>query len=42
MVASQSGVALVNGFSKNMLTVFLEEGRVLNLEDMMELAISGE
>ena len=42
VVANQSGVALVSGFSKNMLTVFLEEGKVSNPEDMMELAISGE
>ncbi|KAE8098701.1 hypothetical protein FH972_016745 [Carpinus fangiana] len=42
VVANQSGVALVSGFSKNMLTVFLEEGRVSNPKDMMELAISGE
>ncbi|KAE8098702.1 hypothetical protein FH972_016746 [Carpinus fangiana] len=42
VVASQSGVALVSGFSKNMLTVFLNEGRIQTPEDVMELALSGE
>ncbi|XP_059427847.1 uncharacterized protein LOC132161689 [Corylus avellana] len=42
VVASQSGVALVSGFSKNMLTVFLGEGRIQTSEDVMELALSGE
>ncbi|XP_059650881.1 uncharacterized protein LOC132297160 [Cornus florida] len=42
VVARQSGVALVSGFSKNLLTMFLEGGGVVNPEDVMELAISGE
>jgi hypothetical protein len=40
--ASQSGVALVSGFSKNLLTLFLEEGGIVNPEAVMGLAISGE
>ncbi|XP_060197035.1 uncharacterized protein LOC132626243 [Lycium barbarum] len=39
--ANQKGVALVSGFSKNLLTLFLEE-RDFNPEDIMEAAISGE
>jgi len=42
VVARQSGVALVSGFSKNMLTIFLDEGRIQTPEDVMELALSGE
>ncbi|KAK9277542.1 hypothetical protein L1049_007087 [Liquidambar formosana] len=40
--ATQKGVALVSGFSKNLLTLFLEEGGALNPEAVMEAAISGE
>ncbi|GAB4839718.1 hypothetical protein Ancab_020428 [Ancistrocladus abbreviatus] len=39
---TQMGVALVSGFSKNLLTLFLEEGGVLSPEAAMEAAISGE
>ncbi|KAK3041333.1 hypothetical protein RJ639_002314 [Escallonia herrerae] len=42
VVASQSGVALVSGFSKNLLTIFLEGGGVMNPEDVMAMAIAGE
>ncbi|CAI9775974.1 unnamed protein product [Fraxinus pennsylvanica] len=42
VLANQSGVALVSGFSKNLLTMFLEGGGVVNPEEVMELAISGE
>nr|GMD62859.1 uncharacterized protein LOC109185905 isoform X2 [Ipomoea batatas] len=42
VVANQSGVALVSGFSKNLLTMFLENGGIVNPEEVMELAISGE
>jgi hypothetical protein len=42
VVATQSGVALVSGFSKNMLTIFLEEGGIVNPEEVMGLAIAGE
>lgn len=42
VMASQSGVALVSGFSKNILTMFLEGGGVVNPVDVMEMAISGE
>lgn len=42
VLANQSGVALVSGFSKNLLTMFLEGGGVVNPEAVMELAISGE
>lgn len=41
VAAKQSGVALVSGFSKNLLTIFLEGG-IVNPEDVMGLAISGE
>ncbi|KAI7996281.1 Uncharacterized protein L728 [Camellia lanceoleosa] len=37
----QKGVALVSGFSKNLLKMFLEEGGVLSPESTMELAIAG-
>ncbi|KAG8373926.1 hypothetical protein BUALT_Bualt11G0076000 [Buddleja alternifolia] len=39
---NQPGVALVSGFSKNLMKLFLEEGGVLNPEDVMEAAISGK
>lgn len=39
---NQKGVALVSGFSKNLLTLFLEENGKLNPETVMEAAISGE
>ncbi|CAA3021155.1 Hypothetical predicted protein [Olea europaea subsp. europaea] len=42
VLANQSGVALVSGFSKNLLTIFLEGGGIVNPEEVMELAISGE
>ncbi|CAL5338084.1 uncharacterized protein LOC114275108 [Camellia sinensis] len=39
---NQKGVALVSGFSKNLMTIFLEEGGDLNPEAVMEAAIAGE
>jgi len=42
VVASQNGVALVSGFSKNMLTVFMEKGGIVSPEGVMGLAIAGE
>lgn len=42
VVAKQKGVAMVSGFSKNLLTLFLEEGGIVNPEDVMWLAIKGE
>ncbi|KAI8526784.1 hypothetical protein RHMOL_Rhmol12G0023100 [Rhododendron molle] len=42
VLGNQKGVALVSGFSKNLLTVFLEESGVLNPDAVMEAAISGE
>ncbi|GJS23652.1 hypothetical protein Tco_0452284 [Tanacetum coccineum] len=53
VTANQKGVALLSGFSKNLLTLFLEGGGVinpddvpkrsgLNPEEIMEAAISGE
>ena len=42
VVANQTGVALVSGFAKNLLTLFLEEGGTVNPEDVMRLAIAGE
>ncbi|KAL4643482.1 hypothetical protein ACB092_02G095600 [Castanea dentata] len=41
IVANQTGVALVCGFAKNLLTLFLEEGGIVNPEDVMRLAIAG-
>lgn len=42
--AQQNGVALVSGFSKNTVTVFLEEGGLENFNPVavMEKSISGE
>ncbi|XP_010494325.1 PREDICTED: uncharacterized protein LOC104771494 [Camelina sativa] len=42
VVANQKGVAMVSGFSKNLLTLFLEEGGIVNPEDVMWLAIKAE
>ncbi|XVF38551.1 hypothetical protein REPUB_Repub20aG0111700 [Reevesia pubescens] len=42
VVANQNGVATVSGFSKNLLTLFLEEGGIVNPEQVMGLAIAGE
>ncbi|OMO95317.1 hypothetical protein COLO4_15988 [Corchorus olitorius] len=42
VVANQNGVAMVSGFSKNLLTLFLEEGGIVNPEQVMVLAIAGE
>ncbi|XP_043718289.1 uncharacterized protein LOC122666205 isoform X2 [Telopea speciosissima] len=39
--SNQSGVALVSGFSKNMVTLFLENDGLLSPDITMELAISG-
>ncbi|KAL3845515.1 hypothetical protein ACJIZ3_002918 [Penstemon smallii] len=39
---NQPGVALVSGFSKNLMTLFLEEGGTLNPEAVMDAAIAGE
>ena len=39
---TQKGVALVSGFSKNLMKVFLDNSGEINPEDIMELAISGE
>ncbi|KAK4856640.1 hypothetical protein QYF36_019595 [Acer negundo] len=41
VVAKQSGVAMVSGFSKNLLTLFLDEGGIVNAEDVMGLALAG-
>ncbi|MCE5166423.1 hypothetical protein HAX54_019195 [Datura stramonium] len=42
VLENQSGVALVSGFSKNLLTMFLEGGGIVNPLHVMELTISGE
>ncbi|PHU21722.1 hypothetical protein BC332_06829 [Capsicum chinense] len=42
VLEKQSGVALVSGFSKNLLTMFLEGGGIVDPVQVMELAISGE
>ncbi|KAK7275711.1 hypothetical protein RIF29_16833 [Crotalaria pallida] len=39
--ATQKGVALVSGFSKNLLTLFLDNEGDISPEDAMEAAISG-
>ncbi|KAM7487083.1 hypothetical protein LguiB_024567 [Lonicera macranthoides] len=39
---NQKGVALVSGFSKNLVTLFLEESGDMNPETVMEAAIAGE
>lgn len=39
--ATQKGVALLSGFSKNLLTLFLDNDGDLNPEDAMKAAISG-
>ena len=41
VTASQKGVALVSGFSKNMVKLFLEGGGIVSPRDIMEKAISG-
>ncbi|XP_061355673.1 uncharacterized protein LOC133300178 [Gastrolobium bilobum] len=41
VTATQKGVALVSGFSKNLLTLFLDNDGDLSPEDAMEAAISG-
>ncbi|KAL3828243.1 hypothetical protein ACJIZ3_017045 [Penstemon smallii] len=38
VTAKQNGVALVSGFSKNLLTLFLEEGGAIKPEDVSNLA----
>nr|XP_016510004.1 PREDICTED: uncharacterized protein LOC107827389 [Nicotiana tabacum] len=40
--SNQEGVALVSGFSKNLVPLFLEEGGILSPEAVMMQAISGE
>ncbi|KAH6798016.1 Uncharacterized conserved protein UCP015417 [Perilla frutescens var. hirtella] len=40
--ANQPGVALVSGFSKNLITLFLENGGIVDPEAVMEAAISGK
>ncbi|KAK1362509.1 GPI inositol-deacylase PGAP1-like protein [Heracleum sosnowskyi] len=40
--ATQNGVALVSGFSKNLLTLFLDGGGKMNPVLVMEAAISGD
>ncbi|KAK7857628.1 uncharacterized protein CFP56_016503 [Quercus suber] len=43
VVSMQKGVAMVSGFSKNMMKLFLNnDGEILNTEFIMEMAISGE
>ncbi|GFQ05599.1 uncharacterized protein l728 [Phtheirospermum japonicum] len=40
--ANQPGVALVSGYSKNLMTMFLEEGGIVSPEAVMDAAISGQ
>ncbi|RWR78835.1 plant/T31B5-30 protein [Cinnamomum micranthum f. kanehirae] len=38
----ENGVQMVSGFSKNLLNIFLDNGGVVNPEEVMEEAIAGE
>ncbi|CAI0559004.1 unnamed protein product [Linum tenue] len=42
VAGTQNGVALVSGFSKNLLTMFMDGDGIVNPEDVMALAIAGE
>ncbi|CAL1409848.1 unnamed protein product [Linum trigynum] len=42
VVGTQNGVALVSGFSKNLLKVFMKRGGIVNCDDAMMLAIADE
>ncbi|CAA0843070.1 Uncharacterised conserved protein UCP015417-vWA [Striga hermonthica] len=42
VAAGQPGVALVSGYSKNMMKVFLEEGRIISPQAVMNQAIAGK
>ncbi|KAI3787294.1 hypothetical protein L1987_41659 [Smallanthus sonchifolius] len=42
VAGKDNGVALVSGFSKNLMTLFMEDGGRLNPESVMEIAISRE
>ncbi|KAK1395336.1 GPI inositol-deacylase PGAP1-like protein [Heracleum sosnowskyi] len=42
VTAKQNGVAMLSGFSKNLLTIFLNRDGDINPELVMELAISGK
>ncbi|GLU06271.1 hypothetical protein SLE2022_233180 [Rubroshorea leprosula] len=42
VTATQNGVAMVSGFSKNLLKVFLDNDGEINPESIMQEAISGE
>lgn len=40
--ANQAGVALVSGYSKNLMTMFLDKGGIMDPVEVMEGAISGK
>ncbi|RWR78951.1 hypothetical protein CKAN_00750500 [Cinnamomum micranthum f. kanehirae] len=42
VIEREKGVVLVHGFSDNLLNIFLDNGGVLNPEDLMEEEIAGE
>ncbi|CAN1184516.1 Uncharacterized protein L728 [Linum perenne] len=42
VTGTQNGVAMVSGFSKNLLTMFLDGGGIVSPEDVMGLAIAGD
>jgi hypothetical protein len=42
VTSTQPGVAMVSGFSKNMLKIFLQNDGVVNPEAIMNTAIAGE
>ncbi|KAK1362490.1 GPI inositol-deacylase PGAP1-like protein [Heracleum sosnowskyi] len=39
--ATQNGVALLSGYSKNLMNIFLEGGGIISPENVMEAAVSG-
>lgn len=39
--ATQNGVAMLSGYSKNLMNLFLEGGGIINPENVMEAAVSG-
>jgi sulfur relay (sulfurtransferase) complex TusBCD TusD component (DsrE family) len=42
VTSTQPGVAMVSGFAKNLVKIFLENDGVVNAEAVMKAAIAGE
>ncbi|KAG6386619.1 hypothetical protein SASPL_151787 [Salvia splendens] len=42
VAGNQKGVALVSGYSKNLMKIFLEKGRIIDPVEVMDAAIAGE